>query len=210
MRSPPKRFRWDFPVSRNSAASSKSANATSIRTPASRCGRCAAMRPSTSSRWMRSSRATRRYPTNAGGNLRTRRTGRALSAAVPFISRLPRRCGIPAHGAGQTHRQSRRGISRSVPSPARRTARAGFRDQSGWMLFDHRSVRRLRQSAGAMAGRHAVRAIWCSPAGAARLRPMQRRSCKACARRGADVRVVRADIGSREDVARLIAGDSFG
>ena len=59
-RSPPKRSRWASPASRSSAASSRSANATSTRTRASRSGRCGAMRRSTSSRWTRSSAATKR------------------------------------------------------------------------------------------------------------------------------------------------------
>ncbi len=60
MRSPARRSRWVFRVSRSSVASSKSASATSIKTRAFRCGRCAATRHSTSWRWMRSSTVTKR------------------------------------------------------------------------------------------------------------------------------------------------------
>ena len=52
-------FPWAFRAWRSSAVSLKSANGTSIKTRASRCGRCGKMRRSMSWRWMRSSAATR-------------------------------------------------------------------------------------------------------------------------------------------------------
>ena len=51
---------------------------------------------------------------HARGDRRAGREGRASSAAFPLLPGVPRRCGLPPHGAGQAHRQSRRGLSRSL------------------------------------------------------------------------------------------------
>ena len=79
--------------------------------------------------------------------------GRAASAAVPRLPGEPRRCGLPAHGRRQTHRQSDRVVSRAFCREARRTVGSGLRGEAGRMLPHHRRVRRLRQGAGSMVGR---------------------------------------------------------
>ena len=84
----------------------------------------------------------------------------AVSVAVPRLPGVPHRRGLPAHGARQTHRQSRRGVFRALCFTARRTARTGLRDQAGGMLLDHRCVWRFWQGAGSMAG-----GLWSTPPG---------------------------------------------
>ena len=92
----------------------------------------------------------------------------------------------------------------AVRPATRRAAGSSLRGQTGRLLSDHRRVRRLRQSAGRMAGglrRAAPRAH----------QPQRRRHAGSgslrgeAASRGVDVQVVQADVGSPEDVTRLLA-----
>ncbi len=128
----------------------------------------------------------------------------ALSAPVPFISREPGGLGVPTDGAGKTHWQSGGGLSGSISSATRRTIQASLHDQAGRLLPDHRSFWRLWESSGGMAGGRRRPSPGAHQSGGAAT-PEAETFVKGLRERGVQVKVVRADIGSPRDVARLTA-----
>ena len=169
MRSPAKRSRWVFPVSRSSAASSKSASATSIKTRAFRSGRCgdnASFHVVAMDAVFH--RRRRADPPDAGGDLRPGREGRAAAASLPRLSRLPHRCRVPAHGWRKTYRQGRGRVSDALCPATRRTARV--RDSRSSRMDAISLPARLADMAKCWRAGWliAVRAISCSRAAAAR------------------------------------------
>ena len=139
-----------------------------------------------------------------GGDCRAGRERRAPSAAFPRLPGVPHRCGLPAHGEWQTHRQSYRVVSGAfVPRRGEPLAPAFEVKPDGSYLIT-----------GAFGGFGKVLAEWLVDCGARHL-VLSSRSGAATPEaeafwqnlheRGVEVRVVQADVGSPDDVKRLLA-----
>ena len=139
-----------------------------------------------------------------GGDRRTGRKRRAHAAALPLVPREPHRCRLPPHGRRQAHRQGRR-----RPSPSRLSLRKGEPPLPAFAVKPDGAY----LITGGLGGFGRVLAEWLVECGARHLVLSSRSGASTpeavafrgeTRKRGIKVTVVKADIGSPEDVKRLL------